>query len=65
MIEKVKTTDNSPKLLRDALHTTEKQFNFIQHNSLTHDIAVCKQYDFGRICSTLVLPLLIRMSKYS
>ncbi|KAH3881255.1 hypothetical protein DPMN_005179 [Dreissena polymorpha] len=25
MIEKVKTTDNSPKLLRDALHTTEKQ----------------------------------------
>ncbi|KAH3702645.1 hypothetical protein DPMN_077671 [Dreissena polymorpha] len=25
MIEKVKTTENSPKLLRDALHTTEKQ----------------------------------------
>ncbi|KAH3793066.1 hypothetical protein DPMN_146569 [Dreissena polymorpha] len=25
MIEKFKTTDNSPKLLRDALHTTEKQ----------------------------------------
>ncbi|KAH3706976.1 hypothetical protein DPMN_066367 [Dreissena polymorpha] len=25
MIEKFKTTDNSPKLLRDALHATEKQ----------------------------------------
>ncbi|KAH3865169.1 hypothetical protein DPMN_028208 [Dreissena polymorpha] len=34
MIEKFKTTDNSPKLLRDALHTTEKpSVGFIDHDS--------------------------------
>ncbi|KAH3838080.1 hypothetical protein DPMN_111486 [Dreissena polymorpha] len=36
MIEKVKTTDNSPKLLTDALHTTEKQSNGLD---LTEQVA--------------------------